>query len=87
LSVRRGSNWKYRLWGNLFSAGRNNVPVALRLNAKPTANGSEIEAHAFDTFGFRLVEHAFFGAEETITEQLETLLRTAAEAAKVLSRH
>ena len=87
LTVRRGSNWKYRLWGNLFSIGRRNIPVALTLSVTSSAEGSDIEAHAFDTFGGRLVEHAFFGAQETFEEQLDNLLSTAAEAARVASRH
>ncbi|WP_307054685.1 hypothetical protein [Arthrobacter bambusae] len=84
LTVRQGSNWKYRLLGNLFPGGRRNVPVALTLKAIPSAEGSDIEAHAFDTFGVRLVEHAFFGAQKTFEEQLENLLGTAAEAARVV---
>lgn len=84
LTVHRGSNWKYRLLGNLFLSGRRNVPVALTLKAIPSAEGSDLDAHAFDTFGVRLVEHAFFGAQETFEEQLENLLSTAAEAAKVI---
>lgn len=87
LTVRRGSNWKYRLWGNLFSIGRRNIPVALTLSATSSAEGSDIEAHAFDTFGVRLVERAFFGAQATFEEHLDSLLRTAAEAARVASRH
>lgn len=87
VNIRRGSNWQYRLWGNLLSAGRQNVPVALVIEAKPAAEGSVINAHAFDTFGFRLVEKAFFGAKETFEEQLEQLLAVAAGAAKVESRH
>jgi hypothetical protein len=84
--IRYGSNWQYRLWGNLFSAGRQNIPVALVIEATPTAEGSVIEAHAFDTFGFRLVEKAFFGAKETFEERLEELLAVAAGAANVESR-
>lgn len=86
VSIRCGSNWQYRLRGNLFSAGRQNVPVALVIEARPVAEGSVIDAHAFDTFGFRLVEKAFFGAKETFEEQLEDLLAVAADAAKVESR-
>ncbi|MEO5313793.1 hypothetical protein PV772_06640 [Pseudarthrobacter sp. CC12] len=84
--IRCGSNWQYRLWGNLFPAGRQNIPVALVIEATPAAEGSVIEAHAFDTFGFRLVEKAFFGAKETFEERLEELLAVAAAAAKVESR-
>lgn len=84
LTVRLGSNWKYRLLGNLFPSGRRNVPIALTLKATLRAEGSDLDAHAFDTFGVRLVEHAFFGAQETFEEQLENLLSTAAEAAKVV---
>lgn len=87
LTVRRGSNWKYRLWGSLFSIGRRNVPVALTLSATSSAEGSAIEAHAFDTFGVRLTERAFFGAQETFEEELDGLLRTATEAARVAPRH
>jgi hypothetical protein len=84
--IRCGSNWQYRLWGNLLSAGRKNIPVALDVDVTPTAEGSVIEAHAFDTFGFRLVEKAFFGAKETFEEGLEELLAVAANAADVGSR-
>ena len=81
-----GSNWRYRLWGNLFSAGRQNIPVGLVMQATPSAGGSTIEAHAFDTFGFRLVEKSFFGARDSFEERLEELLAIAADAANVESR-
>ena len=84
--IRCGSNWRYRFWGNLASAGRKNIPIALDVDVTPAAEGSVIEAHAFDTFGFRLLEKAFFGAEETFEEGLEELLAVAAEAANVGSR-
>lgn len=85
LTVRLGSNWKYRLWGNLSPIGRRNVPVALTLNASSRVEGSDIEAHAFDTFGVRLVEHAYFGAQGTFEEKFENLLSMAAEAARIVS--
>lgn len=56
------------------------------MEATSTPEGSVIEAHAFDTFGFRVVEKAFFGAKETFEEQLEELLAVAADAANVESR-
>jgi hypothetical protein len=86
LEVRRGSNWRYRLWGNLVQAGRKNAPVGLTLRVSPTTTGSDIEAHAFDTFGFRIIERAFFGAQETFEQALERLLDIAAVAAKVETR-
>lgn len=86
LEVRRGSNWQYRLWGNLFSVGRKNIPVGLTLTARTAAEGSEIEAHAFDTFGYRITEYLFFGARETFEEHLQSLVNTAAAAMEVDSR-
>lgn len=74
------------MWGNLFSVGRKNIPVALVVKVMPTAEGSLIDAHAFDTFGVRLVDKVFFGAQETFEERLEELLAIAANAAKVESR-
>lgn len=86
VDIHCGSNWQYRLWGNLFSAGRRNIPVGLIVQATPSADGSIIEAHAFDTFGFRIAERAFFGARDTFEERLEELLAIAADAANVESR-
>ncbi|MDJ0460001.1 hypothetical protein PUN71_022590 [Arthrobacter sp. NQ7] len=86
LEIRQGSNWRYRLWGNLFKKGRRSVPVALTLRLFSTKSGTYIEAHAFDTFGFRLAEHAFFGAQETFDDALENMLAMASAAADVTTR-
>lgn len=82
IQVRTGSNWQYRLWGNLLSLGRNNVPVGIDIRARsaPDGNGTEVEAHAFDTFGARLTDHVFFGAQETFEEQLQALMDRATKA-------
>jgi hypothetical protein len=82
LEIRTGSNWQYRLWGNLFSWSRGNIPVALTVRVRAVKHGSQIEAHAFDTFGVRLTDQAFFGAQETFESRLDGLLRIAASAAE-----
>lgn len=82
LDIRTGSNWQYRLWGNLFSWSRRNIPVAITVRVRTAEQGTEIEAHAFDTFGIRLTDQAFFGAEETFEDRLSELLAMAASAAK-----
>ncbi|BCW17503.1 hypothetical protein NtRootA9_02110 [Arthrobacter sp. NtRootA9] len=81
LEIRTGSNWQYRLWGNLFSWSRRNVPVALIVQVRAAEQGTEIEARAFDTFGIRLTDQTFFGAQETFEDRLAELLATAASAA------
>ncbi|MDQ0239731.1 hypothetical protein J2S94_001811 [Arthrobacter bambusae] len=82
VQVRTGSNWHYRLWGNLLSLGRDKVPVGIDIRARPApdGNGSEVEAHAFDTFGRRLTDHVFFGAQETFEERLQALMDRATKA-------
>ncbi|WP_284750852.1 MULTISPECIES: hypothetical protein [unclassified Arthrobacter] len=82
LEIRTGSNWQYRLWGNLLSLGRKNLPVAITIRVRAAKQGAEIEAHAFDTFGPRLTDQAFFGAQETFEDRLNVLLEMAASAAK-----
>lgn len=82
IDIRTGSNWQYRLWGNLFSWGRTNVPVAMTVRVRAVEQGTQIDAHAFDTFGTRLTDHAFFGAQETFEDRLNGLLSTAAFSAK-----
>lgn len=81
LEVRFGSNWQYRLWGNLFSWSRREVPVAISFRVRAVEQGVHIEAHAYDTFGFRISDQAFFGAQETFEERLDALLHRAASAA------
>ncbi|KQQ81451.1 hypothetical protein [Arthrobacter sp. Leaf137] len=81
VDIRTGSNWQYRLWGNLFSWSRTNVPVALTVRIRAAEQGYQIEAHAFDTFGIRLTDYAFFGAQETFEDRLDGLLAMAASAA------
>ncbi|MBT2554276.1 hypothetical protein [Arthrobacter sp. ISL-5] len=80
LEVRVGSNWQYRLWGNLFSWSRREVPVALTVRVRAAGEGAHIDAHAFDTFGFRVTDHAFFGADKTFEHRLDVLPHKAAEA-------
>jgi hypothetical protein len=82
VEVRTGSNWQYRLWGNLLSLGRDKVPVGIDIRARPApdGNGSEVKAHAFDTFGPRLTDHVFFGAQETFEERLQALIDRATRA-------
>lgn len=80
LDIRTGSNWQYRLWGNLFSWSRRNIPVAITVRVRTAEQGTEIEAHAFDTFGIRLTDQAFFGAEETFEGRLSELLAMASAA-------
>jgi hypothetical protein len=80
IEVRTGSNWQYRLWGNLFSWSRREVPVGASFRVRVAEQGARIDAHAFDTFGFRISDHAFFGAQETFEDRLDFLLRKAADA-------
>jgi hypothetical protein len=80
--IRTGSNWQYRLWGNLFSWSRRNIPVAITVRVQAAARGAQIDAHAFDTFDFRLTDQTFFGAQETFEDRLNELLKIAASAAK-----
>ncbi|WP_045732378.1 hypothetical protein [Pseudarthrobacter chlorophenolicus] len=82
LDIRTGSNLQYRLWGNLFSVGRRNLPAAITIRVRAAKQGAEIEAHAFDTFGFRLTDQAFFGARESFEDRLNELLEMVATAAK-----
>ena len=82
LEIRTGSNLQYRLWGNLFSWSRRKIPVALTVRVRAAEHGVHIDAHAFDTFGFRLTDHTFFGARENFEDRLEVLLRQAAAAAE-----
>ncbi|KRE60559.1 hypothetical protein ASG92_21675 [Arthrobacter sp. Soil736] len=82
LEIRTGSNLQYRLWGNLFSWSRRKIPVALTVRVRAAEHGVHIDAHAFDTFGIRLTDHAFFGAQETFEDRLDVLLRQAAAAAE-----
>ena len=80
VEVRLGSNWRYRFWGNLFTAGRTSLPVAVEFRTSVTASGTSIAARAFDTFGFRLAGGMYFGAGETFMNRLEDLLGKAAAA-------
>lgn len=85
LEIRMGSNLQYRLWGNIFSWSRRKIPVALALRVRAAERGVHIDAHAFDTFGVRLTDHAFFGAQETFEDRLDVLLHQAATAAEASS--
>jgi hypothetical protein len=82
LDIRTGSNLQYRLWGNLFSWSRRNIRAAITVRVRGAEQGAQIEAHAFDTFGFRLTDQAFFVAKETFEVRLNGLLAMAASAAK-----
>lgn len=83
--IRTGSNWRYRLLGNLL-ANRASIPVALHVTMTPAGEGSTLRAHAFDTFGWRITNRTFFGAKESVQQRLEELLKSAAAAAKVVDR-
>jgi len=48
LDIQMGSNWQYRLWGNLLALGRRNLPVAITIKVRAVSRGAEIDAHAFD---------------------------------------
>lgn len=85
IEVRAGSNWKYRVLGNLLASGKT-LPVALDVTAASSGKGSAVHAHAFDTFGFHVPEQTFFGAKESFEGRLEELLTTAAAAARVANR-
>lgn len=57
------------------------VPLHVRRSrSAPDGNGSKVEVHAFDTFGRRLTDHVFFGAQETFEERLQALLDRATKA-------
>lgn len=86
LEVRIGSNLTYRLWGELLQWGQKAAPVALEIRVQALQEGSRISAYVHDTFGFRLTEQTFFGAEKTFEEKIERMLSRAANAAKVASR-
>lgn len=86
IEIRLGSNWRYKLWGNLFLWGRKNIPVKLQISAEATPDGSILLARASDTFGPRITDQTFFGAEQTFTDKFEELLSRAAKAAMVESR-
>ena len=57
------------------------MPVALTVRVRAAGEGTQVDAHAFDTFGFRLTDQAFFGAEKTFADRLNALLSKAATAA------
>jgi hypothetical protein len=81
LEVRSGSNFKYRMWGEALN-GYKNFPVALTLKSRSVPEGSIVEVRAFDTFGFRLVDHLFLGADETLRSKLEDLMEVTSKAAQ-----
>jgi hypothetical protein len=85
IRIRTGSNWRYRFLGNSMSSSKT-LPVALDVTVTGESVGSTVTAHAYDTFGFRLVGQSFFGAKESFHVRLEELLGSAAAAAKVTDR-
>jgi hypothetical protein len=84
VSIRTGSNWRYRLLGNALS-GSATLPVALAVTATSLGNGCELDAHAYDTFGWRITDRTFFGAKESLEERLRELLTSAAKAAQAIN--
>ena len=83
--IRAGSNWFYRILGNLLS-GEKVLPVALEVTATAIDDGCKLQARAFDTFGWRLTDRTFFGAEQSFMNRLEDLLKSAATAGHVVNR-
>lgn len=83
--IRAGSNWFYRILGNLLS-GEKVLPVALEVTATAIDDGCKLQARAFDTFGWRLTDRTFFGAEQFFRNRLEDLLKSAATAGHVVNR-
>ncbi|WP_394252015.1 hypothetical protein [Arthrobacter pityocampae] len=84
VSIRTGSNWRYRLLGNALS-GSTALPVALTVTVTSLRDGSELEAHAYDTFGWRITDETFFGAKESFEQRLRELLTSAAKAAEAVN--
>lgn len=82
VEVRTGSNLAVPFVGQFAFTGRDKVPVGIDIRARPApdANGSEVEAPAFDTFGRRITDHVFVGAQETFEERLQALIDRAARA-------
>ncbi len=85
VEVRTGSNWRFRVLGNLLSSGKT-LPVALDVTAASLSERPGLQAYAFDTFGFRITDQLFFGAKESFEARLEELLTIAAAAAHVADR-
>lgn len=79
LEVRSGSNFKYRMWGESLN-GYKNFPVVLSLTSHSAPEGSIVEVSASDTFGFRLVDHLFLGADVTLRSKLVDLMEVASKA-------
>jgi hypothetical protein len=83
IQVFTGSKLLYKTWGELIPWGRNNAPVGLRLSVRPAPEGgSEVEAAAFDRFGFRWTDKTFLGAEENFTSRMDGLMQTARTASE-----
>ncbi|WP_152916094.1 hypothetical protein [Arthrobacter sp. RIT-PI-e] len=81
VEVRSGSNFKYRMWGESWN-GYKNLPVALALEARDTPEGSTVDVRAFDTFGFRMTDHLFMGADVTLKSKLVHLMEVASSTLK-----
>ena len=79
MEVRSGSNFKYRMWGESLN-GYKNFPVALVLKARDAPEGPIVDVRAFDTFGFRMTERLFMGADVTLKSKLVDLMEAASKA-------
>lgn len=84
VEVHQGSAFHYRIWGELL-AGKS-VPVMLRLEVMRSGEGSTIHAHANDTFGTRITNRVFFGAQATFVDAISALMATAERLANVTSK-
>jgi hypothetical protein len=82
VEITTGSKTLYRLWGELIPWGQNNAPVGLELTIRLSSQGSEVEAYAFDRFGWRITDKTFFGAEKTFEAQIDHLIKKAQTASE-----
>jgi hypothetical protein len=82
LEITTGSKTLYKLWGELIPWGKNNVPVGLMLAVRPTAQGAEVEAFAYDRFGWRITDKTFFGADKNFEVEMDHLIQTARSASR-----
>ena len=80
VEITTGSKILYRLWGELIPWGKNNVPVGLILTIRPSSQGTEVDAYAFDRFGRRITDKTFFGADKTFEAEIEHLTQKARSA-------
>ncbi|MHA7188874.1 hypothetical protein ACX80N_01095 [Arthrobacter sp. MDT2-16] len=78
MEVRSGSNFKLDVGESLN--GYKNFPVALVLKARDAPEGPIVDVRAFDTFGFRMTERLFMGADVTLKSKLVDLMEAASKA-------